>query len=358
MKKRNTYCDALRFIAIVSVVAIHVFADFRDTYLHNNRLYYGILTFFDSITRTGVPLFFMMTGIFMLNSNKEKTLSEFYKKRLPKLIIPFILFSVIYYVFEQYKISQNISLIRFIIKFTNNQIKYHLWFMYPMIIIYLFIPFLRKFIKNLNRKYLKTLIGIIFILGNVFLTINICSIKLNHTILSSLVLPNMSIYMNYLFLGYYLNKYNIKKKERKIIYILGIISTLLMPIVDNYFISEKGRDDFFLNSTSLFPVMQSAAISLLFKYNYEKLKIKDSLNLFFQKTANIAFYIYLSHVLVMEILKICIIKRSFFKNNLPSLTIYNIIIFILTFLISYIVSIYFEKIYNYITNKMKKQINQ
>ena len=36
-QKRIKYIDALRVIAIISVVAIHVFADFRDTYINPKK---------------------------------------------------------------------------------------------------------------------------------------------------------------------------------------------------------------------------------------------------------------------------------------------------------------------------------
>jgi len=96
MKERVKYCDFLRFVAIVSVLLIHVFADFRDGYLLTNRTYYFLLTFVDGFTRTGVPLFFMLTGIFMFRSKKEESYSDFIKKRLSKLLIPFLIISIFY----------------------------------------------------------------------------------------------------------------------------------------------------------------------------------------------------------------------------------------------------------------------
>lgn len=77
---RIKYCDALRLIAIISVVMIHVLAEYRDVYVGNNSLYYGIVTFFDSLTRAGVPIFFMITGAFMLSRKDKLQYSEFLKK--------------------------------------------------------------------------------------------------------------------------------------------------------------------------------------------------------------------------------------------------------------------------------------
>ena len=165
-KERVKYCDALRFWAIVSVILIHIFADFRDSYLVQDRLCYFIVTFFDSITRMGVPIFFMLTGIFMLGSNKEESYTQFLKKRVSKLFIPFFLISIVYYIYEGFKNNTSLSILSFLNVFTSNQIKYHFWFMYSIILIYLVLPFVKKLVQDLSKKELRTLIFVIFS-GNV-----------------------------------------------------------------------------------------------------------------------------------------------------------------------------------------------
>ena len=155
-KERLQYCDAHKTISIFLIVAIHVLAFFRDTYVSTNRLYYTLITFVDALTRVGVPIFFMITGTFMLSKKREEKYSTYLLKRLPKLVIPFFLISIIYYLYENNKNGMTGSLLNFLQVFTSSGgVKYHFWFMYIIIMIYIFIPFLRVLVQNLKKKELR-----------------------------------------------------------------------------------------------------------------------------------------------------------------------------------------------------------
>ena len=346
MKSRVKYCDALRLFAILSVIAIHIFASFRDKYLMLNQTYYFILTFFDSLTRTGVPLFFMITGVFMLSDRREITYKEFLKKRLPKLIIPFIIISVIYYINECFKIGDQVSLNMYLKLLTSGQIKYHFWFMYVIIIIYMFIPFIKKLVQNIDKKSLKNLIILIFIFGNVLGTINLYTVKYNLISLNSFILPDLIKYTNYVFLGYYVFNYDINKKNRKIIYMLSIICILLIPVADIIFI-DNIRNDVILNASSMFPFIPAIGIFVYFKNNYNKWKISDEIEKFISKSSPLIFYIYMVHVIVMEkffekIYKFYIPNR--FIEDILLIIISFIIVFFISYIISYIISKVIDKI--------------
>lgn len=352
-KNRVEYCDLLRLIAIISVVFIHVFADFRDYYLITNKNYYFILTLLDSFTRAGVPIFFMLTGVFMLNNNKDEKYSSFLKKRIPKLVIPFFIISIIYYIYEMIKINKEVSLIGFINLFTSNAIKYHFWFMYSIILIYLILPFLKKMIQALNKTQLKNLIIIIFT-SNILSIIKVFSNLFNLNLFSGIIYPNLIIYINYLFLGYYLFKYDISKKYKKNIYLLAIISLIIMPIGD-YVLTNNLRADNLLVAISPFPFLVATALFILIKDNYQKMKLNIQTKKFMSYTSNIIFYIYMIHVIVMEIVKKCLLR---FIN--PDRFIvaggFIVIEFILTFAISYILSMLLNYLYNKTQEFITKKI--
>ena len=159
MTKRIKYCDVLKALAIILVILIHVLGVYRDVFINSNKVYYFFLSLLDSIDRIAVPSFFMVTGILMLNKKPEKNYSTYLKKRMPKLIITFTIFSLIYYIYETYKANQTLSVFNFTKTFlTYGGFKYHLWFMYEIIRIYILIPFLYPFIKSLKKVELKNLI--------------------------------------------------------------------------------------------------------------------------------------------------------------------------------------------------------
>lgn len=337
-KERLQYCDALKTISIFLIVAIHVLAFFRDTYVSTNRLYYTLIIFVDALTRVGVPIFFMITGTFMLSKKREEKYSTYLLKRLPKLVIPFFLISIIYYLYENNKNGMTGSLLNFLQVFTSSGgVKYHFWFMYIIIMIYIFIPFLRVLVQNLKKKELRNLIIVIFILGNVLKTVNYYLGNYKYSILTGFCLSDLVTYMNYVFLGYYLYKYEIHYKTIKWLYALGVIFIILIPFADMLYITDS-RNDAMLTCVSIFPFIPSIAFYLLFKNNYSKWKIPELIKKGVHLIAPVTLYIYLLHVIIMEVI-MEVFNRFWFHQSLIENAAYYLTVFICTILFSSIVAI-------------------
>jgi len=337
LKERVKYCDSLRFLAILSVILIHILAWFRDYYLQVNYKYYFILSLMDSFTRVGVPIFFMLTGIFMLSSKKNIFYKEFIKTNVIfKLVIPFVFISFLYYLYWCGITNNNISILEFVIKISNNEIKYHFWFMYQIILIYMLIPFLKVFVNKVSRKDLLNLIILIFIFGNGMFTVNLYTDRYGVTMFNSIKFLELIIYINYLLVGYYLYNYDIKSKYRKIIYIVGIISILLIPVADMFFIDGKINDMMFC-PRSIFPFIPSIGLFLFFKYNYNKFKVSKKFENIICKGSSLIFYVYMIHVMVIEV-----VQKIVFSRFIPSRFIESIfliiVIFIFTVVFSYVVA--------------------
>lgn len=352
MIKRIKYCDALKALSIILVILIHILAIYRDVFINSNKIYYYFLSLLDSIDRIAVPSFFMVTGILMLNKKPEKNYSIYLKKRMPKLIITFTIFSIIYYIYETYKVNEPLSILNFITTFFKyGGFKYHLWFMYEIIRVYILIPFMYPFIKSLKKIELRNLIITIFVLGNVLNFIYIFTLRYKHPIFTGIPLSILAIIFNYLFIGYYLYKYKIKKETRKKFYIAGIISTLLIPIFDLLYITDMRNDNMYTIS-SIFLILPACASFLFFKYNYDKLKISEKLENFIKKISNNTLYIYMIHVLVLEIV-MKYIHLLIVPNRMINILILIPLVLIITFTVSFICSIIIDWLYK----KGKKYIS-
>lgn len=336
MKKRVDYCDALRFFAIVSVIAIHVLADFRELYLYENTTYYFLLSILDSFTRAGVPLFFMFTGIFLLSSKKQEDYGKWVKKTIQKLVIPLIVVSFIYYLYNCWSQGTSFSFLQFGIGLYSNQIKYHLWYLYSIILIYLLIPFLKVGIQKLKQNDLKNLIILLFLLGSLTATISrVCS-YLQVPTLDSWTYPTLFTYLNYVFLGYYLYHYQMDEKKKKVIYGLGILSLICMPVLDYVLIREIRWDPCFPPDI-IFPFFMTMAVFIYVKEHYQKWKISPKLQQFFNTNASLSLYIYLSHVMILELL-----RRVIYHFIQPTRFIQNCFIIIVLFVLTYIITFGFS----------------
>src|SRR3972149_2612677 len=61
----------------------------------------------------GVPLFVMLTGALLLNPNREnEPLKVFYKKRLDRIAMPFIFWTVIYFAWSFTVLGQPLTLMK------------------------------------------------------------------------------------------------------------------------------------------------------------------------------------------------------------------------------------------------------
>lgn len=300
VKQRVRYCDLLRFLAIISVILIHVVADFRQLYLLDNKNYYFLFTVFDSLARTGVPLFFMFTGMFLLNSKKEEKYSDFVKKTVKKLVIPLIVVSFVYYVYDCWALaSTSFSLFDFITGLYSNNIKYHLWYMYSIILIYLLIPFLRVGVQHLKKTELRNLIILIFVLGFCTSTLTQFCDYFEIPNFDGISYPTILTQINYLLLGYYLYKYKVAEKFRKPLYVLGIVSFICIPVLD-YLLMTGVRWEPFSPPERIFPFFMTIALFVFVKENYDKWHVSERLEKFFALVASLSLYIYLLHVLVLE----------------------------------------------------------
>lgn len=167
--KRNLSLDILRIVCAIFVVFIHV----SPAYSQKNDGFLPLIL--NPLFRVALPLFFMISGYLILNS-KINSLSEFYKKRLKTIIIPFILFSFIHYSFfhqwdsDQFSFDwlKNYALSLVSGYPVNTGRDYFMtalyWFVYTIIGLYLITPLVAKCISFINEKNAITSLCILLVL--------------------------------------------------------------------------------------------------------------------------------------------------------------------------------------------------
>ena len=345
VKKRIQWADMLRVVATVMVIGIHVVGLYREFYFNNHRtLQFLVIDTVDSIFRFAVPVFFMLTGAFVL-TRKIHDIKSFYRKAFFRIFVPFTVFSLATWIYYA-SLDGNWSIIDMLIKFTNNPgLSYQMWFVYVILTFYLFIPILQRMVGALSRKMLRTLIILIVAMGSVLGTINIVSSNLGVELFRGVVLPDVLCYLNYLFIGYYIAKYGIAKRVRLLLYMLGIASVFFIPVVSLTADNFDQLEDVSARS-SVFALLIGVSIYTFFKYTVGKVRLKGKVTAMLQSLSSASFYIYLIHVVVMDI-----IRQLLGWGNadigltvaLPRLAV----LMILTFIVSAIISLAFDAAYRY-----------
>ena len=119
----------------------------------------------------------------------------------------------------------------FILKVLFEGAHFHLWFVYSILGLYLFVPILRKWVKSSTDN------EILYFLILWFITL-VSQINLLRPYIPQIDLINFSGYIGYFVLGYYLNRLDFKNKAFPLLlYILGFVVTFLGTY---YLTSKKG----------------------------------------------------------------------------------------------------------------------
>lgn len=95
--KRIFYLDALRAVAILTVIAVHVYAVTRVHVMpgleNGPTLRFLVSQFTGNNLRIGVDLFLMLAGA--LSLGREWTIKEFLGKRIPRIVEPFVFWGLV-----------------------------------------------------------------------------------------------------------------------------------------------------------------------------------------------------------------------------------------------------------------------
>lgn len=168
-KENIGWVDAMRVLACFLVVFSHS----CDAFIAQFNNDYG--TFLQgcalgSLVRPCVPLFVMMTGVLLLPL--KGTMGEFYSKRLKRIAIPLVFWSlalpVVYYLYLNFIVSSNSPFIdmssftwqmtlrkMFTFIFNFNYDTTPLWYLYMLIGLYFIIPIFGTWLKCATSKEIK-----------------------------------------------------------------------------------------------------------------------------------------------------------------------------------------------------------
>lgn len=147
---RNTGIDILRIVSCFMVVCIHTCLNYQYGLesLNNTLALVG-----QSLFRIGLPVFFMLSGYFILNSKVDFSVESLYF-RIKKIITPFIFFSMVHwFIINKEMVLSFAGMIDYIYALTvRNSISMHFWFVYSLIGLYLFSQPINYLLKNISEK--------------------------------------------------------------------------------------------------------------------------------------------------------------------------------------------------------------
>lgn len=171
MRERIRFFDLLRCVAAIAVIAIHVLAPYRSEL--------GVIPFgewftavgLNSVIRWAVPVFILITGALMLSDTRPFELGYYIKRRLGKVLVPFIIWSLFYAWFSGWTINGYDSAIAkdVLSNGLDHATYYHLGFFYYFIPLYFVIPFFQWMVRHLDSAALYAYLAVWLVTTILFL---------------------------------------------------------------------------------------------------------------------------------------------------------------------------------------------
>ncbi len=287
---REIWIDILRAFACICVLLVHSPAKYDGQIPGQPVLAPANYLFM----AWGVSVFFMISGALLFN--KPQNLRVFYKRRFARVLIPILIWSVIYIFFDDFfELSDKSHLTR-ILSIPLFEQTALLWFMYTLVGIYLVTPIISIWLSNCSKRDVEIVLGIWS------LTLFLPYIKLLNpdaiaVIGANGILHNFYGFIGYALLGYYLRKYtNISIMSLRFLVIVVIAFGFPLFV----FFSNLLPVDVLNDSMSISAALMSTVAFLFFK----GLDYKDGLLLkAILKIAEYSFGIYLCHMLFLKPLR-------------------------------------------------------
>lgn len=344
--QRQYHLDYLRVFASIAIILLHVTG--QDIFsVEVACTGWNIYNICNGSTRWGVPVFVMMSGALFLS--RELPTKTLYQKYISRMAIAYVVWSLFYAISDAlgstfFVEGYHTTIIEIIGNFISGAV--HLWFL-PMIIgLYICIPLIKQITRDDKLIKYFLLLSIIFyftktqieLVTNNLLSGNIQIIFQNvNTVFKNFNMNLIVGFVAYFVLGFYLNKTEIIKKHRTIIYMLGAAGLVLTILLTLPASKNAGKlSEAFYSASSVNVLLMSVAVFVWFKYNA---KGSEKLNKIIIHLSKYSFGAYLVHIFILQVLK----AVGFSSETLhPILSVPATLI--ITTVISYLISLVLNKI--------------
>ncbi len=299
-KERIVYMDVLRIFAIFSMMLLHVAAS-NWSAADVSTSDWQAFNIYDSFARFCVPVFIMISGSLFLDNSREFSMKKLAKKNILRLVSAYFFWSLLYSIVTGI-INKNVTFSSRITDFLCG--RYHLWFVFAIIGLYLITPLLRKI--TADEKMTEYFLTLWFVFCCVFgLLKRITPIaKIASEISADFQMNFVLGYSGYFVLGYVLFKKDFSLKARKIIYALGAAGFAATAIITSVWsVAVNAPIKSLYNNFMPNVCLQSVAVFVFFKYEVSKIKWSEKQLKVISKISALSFGMYLFHDFVNILFK-------------------------------------------------------
>ncbi len=325
-KTHIAWVDLLRIIACFLVLISHS-CDFFVAQFDNNRSEFLSGACWGSLVRPCVPLFVMISGVLLLPIRTD--MKSFYSRRMKRIIIPLIFWSIVLPVlfYLYFSVAQTTSpnyapenhtfnaslnkILTFIFNFNYDTTPF--WYLYMLIGIYLFIPIIGVWLVQASKQDIKRFLwiwGVSLCLPYIQMTAPLLGYTGNYGDMGILGICTWNPYgtfyyfsgfLGYLVLAHYFIRFPLQWSFKKTLGIACILFFVGYAITLLGFILTQKHDP--ANYAALEIVWYFSGINVFlmtFAIFIIVQKIKITPSPLLNKTAALTFGIYLCHFVIVQ----------------------------------------------------------
>lgn len=311
---REVSFDIIRILACFLVVLMH-------SPIPSERAIGPFLTALSYVTAPCIGLFFMLSGALLMPV--KEPMFRFLKRRLAKIVVPALVWSLIYVALNLYDSESEITLLRVLVSmpFSAQGIGV-LWFVYALVGLYLLAPVLSAWLDKATKREIE----FILLLWTITLLYPLLDYFVVITTTPEGILYYFTGYAGYFLLGYYLHRFP-QAINAAVCWTIALFGAVLLGI----FKLKNIEFDFYTLFwyLSIFIAAFCAAIWLTITKICKLLTFK-SLWGGVETISNLTFGIYLAHILIM--------RRWLWHwqwiENIENYPLQSLLVAILTFLLT------------------------
>lgn len=325
--------DYMRFIACFAVMIVHITATGVTDYVRGSTPYVLSLILNRSLKFT-TPVFVFLSGVtgFYGYRNKEIEYVPFIIKRLKKVVIPYAVWCVVYYLVF-IKLGYYALDLKFFIKsFFLGNMSYHLYFVIIITQLYLAGPLLYGIMKKCGRRIP------LLVLSAVITALCVEYIRFNMS--DRIFLKYMFFYMLGMYVTLEYNKFTGWIERHKGLTLAGYVFFAVLYTVASHYDMKIYTYAWF--AFSFASILFAYCIGLSFKSRL--VKLYGFIKLFGQSS----YYIYLMHPLILTLM---IIETA--NRGILSVTLRIILYFAVVIPVTVISCLLYTKVKNIVKDKIK-----
>ena len=228
------YINRLRIASIYAVVTAHVtiWLTMASTPFTFNW-WLGCWIFY--LCFCSIPVFVMISGALLLGDSRRETVWQFYRKRLVRLGVPLVAWTVVYLAFRAFAEHEPLSVARVAHLLMMADPYYHLWFLYMILGLYLVTPLLRVFVRRSSCTQRLFVIVVMLVLSNAYFQVDALLWNRQRSVLTMFI-P----YIAYYLCGYELSRIDPRRIPSKYFLVPIVVAAAYLVAFSGVFLDRQG----------------------------------------------------------------------------------------------------------------------